>query len=105
MGAEPGRPTSCPDHKDRYSPRATRSKRAGRSVIEPGIAMAEPVRWSPSAPASATNDFNERNRMDRRGNGGIGTACARVLAEDGLWYMRRIGGRGHHVPGGWLRCR
>ena len=32
MGAEPGRQTSCPDHKDRYSRRATRSKRVDDAV-------------------------------------------------------------------------
>jgi hypothetical protein len=42
MGAEPGRPNElAPDHKDRYSPRATHSK-CGRSIIEPGSPWQNP---------------------------------------------------------------
>jgi NAD(P)-dependent dehydrogenase (short-subunit alcohol dehydrogenase family) len=51
------------------------------------------------------NDLTSETAWIVGDNGGIGTACARVLAEDGLRYMLGSAAGGHHVPGGCQRCR
>jgi hypothetical protein len=104
MGAEPGKPTSCPDHKDRYSPRATRSERGRPRLHRARLAVAEPV------PGVVRLPRPRRTTLTRGTAWIVGVTVglvlhARVLAEGGLRYMRRIDRRGHHVPSGWQRCR